>query len=121
MKKPPEQQLRRSCFGKTSCLLQRCRELCENNAQRVSARVRITEAAFAYRARSAHASDDIRRLPRTAGYSIKNIESIKKEMTNAIADAYLKNADSESYVCASKALKPAFAYIYRNKSEQVTL
>lgn len=55
------------------------------------------------------------------GYSIKNIESIKKEMTNAIADAYLKNADSESYVCANKALQPAFAYIYRNKSEQVTL
>ncbi|MBY0216076.1 PocR ligand-binding domain-containing protein [Paenibacillus illinoisensis] len=54
------------------------------------------------------------------GYSIRNIESIKKEMTNAIADAYLKNSPSDN-VCTSPALQPAFEYIHSHKSEQVTL
>ncbi|WPQ59371.1 PocR ligand-binding domain-containing protein [Paenibacillus polymyxa] len=54
------------------------------------------------------------------GYSIRNIESIKKEMTNAIADAYLKNCPSDN-ACTSPALQPAFEYIHSHKSEQVTL
>ncbi|WP_334071484.1 MULTISPECIES: PocR ligand-binding domain-containing protein [Paenibacillus] len=55
------------------------------------------------------------------GYSLKNIESIKKEMTNVIADAYLNKTDSESYACTNSVLKPAFEYIHRHKSEQASL
>nr|WP_255305534.1 AraC family transcriptional regulator [Paenibacillus sp. Mc5Re-14] len=54
------------------------------------------------------------------GYSIRNIESIKKEMTNAIADAYLKNSPSDN-ACTSPALQPVFEYIHSHKSELVTL
>lgn len=41
-------------------------------------------------------------------------------MTNAIADAYLKNSPSDN-ACTSPALQPAFEYIHSHKSEQVTL
>ncbi|KQY90216.1 transcriptional regulator [Paenibacillus sp. Root52] len=54
------------------------------------------------------------------GYSIRNIESIKKEMTNAIADAYLKTSPNEAET-ANPVLQPAFEYIYGHKSEQVSL
>ncbi|WP_410513859.1 PocR ligand-binding domain-containing protein [Paenibacillus sp. BR2-3] len=55
------------------------------------------------------------------GYTIKNIESIKKEMTNAIADAYLKNTSNDTTICTNSVLKPACDYIYSNKSENITL
>lgn len=56
------------------------------------------------------------------GYTIKNIESIKKEMTNAIADAYLKNtANDDPGSPAHPLFKPAFDYIHQHKSEAVTL
>ncbi|MEK5026832.1 PocR ligand-binding domain-containing protein [Paenibacillus sp. FSL M7-1046] len=55
------------------------------------------------------------------GYTIKNIESIKKEMTNAIADAYLKNTSSDMSICTNPIFKPAWDYIYNNKSENITL
>lgn len=55
------------------------------------------------------------------GYSIKNIETIKKEMTNAIADAYLKNTPYDPDICSNSVLQPAFDYIYRNKSENISL
>jgi YesN/AraC family two-component response regulator len=54
------------------------------------------------------------------GYSIRNIESIKKEMTNAIADAYLKNSPSDTE-SLNPVLQPAFEYIHSHKSEQVSL
>lgn len=54
------------------------------------------------------------------GYSIRNIESIKKEMTNAIADAYLSSGP-ESTDAFSPAIQPALDYIHSVKSEQVTL
>lgn len=54
------------------------------------------------------------------GYSLKNIESVKKEMTNAIADAYLKNSSYDAEL-AYPVLQPAFDYIYKNKSESVSL
>ncbi|MCM3175010.1 MULTISPECIES: PocR ligand-binding domain-containing protein [Paenibacillus] len=54
------------------------------------------------------------------GYSIRNIESIKKEMTNAIADAYLKTSPNEAE-SANPVLQPAFEYIHSHKSEQVSL
>lgn len=57
------------------------------------------------------------------GYSIRNIESIKKEMTNAIADAYLSSSldDSETSMTSNPVLQPALDYIHSHKSEQVTL
>lgn len=55
------------------------------------------------------------------GYTIKNIESIKKEMTNAIADAYLKNTADDPNICTNVVLKPAFDYIYSHKSENIFL
>ena len=55
------------------------------------------------------------------GYTIKNIESVKKEMTNAIADAYLKNTVHEPSICTNSVLKPACEYICSHKSENITL
>lgn len=55
------------------------------------------------------------------GYTIKNMESIKKEMTNAIAESYLKSTSSDEDHCTNTVLKPAFDYIYTNKSESVSL
>ncbi|MHA7966209.1 PocR ligand-binding domain-containing protein [Paenibacillus sp. CAU 1782] len=54
------------------------------------------------------------------GYSIRNIESIKKEMTNAIADAYLNSSPEEREI-ANPVLQPALDYIHSHKGEQVTL
>ncbi|MDO7906059.1 PocR ligand-binding domain-containing protein [Paenibacillus sp. JX-17] len=54
------------------------------------------------------------------GYTIRNIESIKKEMTNAIADAYLNNSKAESQ-CSNPVLQPAFEYIHAHKSENISL
>lgn len=55
------------------------------------------------------------------GYTIKNIESIKKEMTNAIADAYLKNTSADAVICANPVLQPAIDYIFHNKSKNISL
>ncbi|MFD1177936.1 PocR ligand-binding domain-containing protein [Paenibacillus puldeungensis] len=55
------------------------------------------------------------------GYTIKNIESLKKEMTNAVADAYLKRTTGEAEVCSNPVLKPAFTYIFEHKSETISL
>lgn len=55
------------------------------------------------------------------GYTIRNIESIKKEMTNAIADAYLKNTSGDDGTCSNPVLQPALDYIYNNKSQNITL
>jgi ligand-binding sensor protein/AraC-like DNA-binding protein len=54
------------------------------------------------------------------GYSIRNIESIKREMTNAIADAYLSSSPEEREI-TNPVLQPALDYIHTHKSEQVTL
>lgn len=42
-------------------------------------------------------------------------------MTNAIADAYLKNTSSDMSICTNPIFKPAWDYIYNNKSENITL
>ncbi|GGG03216.1 AraC family transcriptional regulator [Paenibacillus albidus] len=55
------------------------------------------------------------------GFTIKNIETIKKEMTTAIADAYLKNTAADVRICANPVLQPAFDYIFSNKSKSVAL
>lgn len=54
------------------------------------------------------------------GYSIRNIESIKREMTNAIADAYLSSSPKEADI-ASPALQPALDFMHSHKNEQLTL
>lgn len=54
------------------------------------------------------------------GYTIRNMETIKKEMTNAVANAYLQSSQTESK-CNNSVLKPAFDYIHANKGENVSL
>lgn len=57
------------------------------------------------------------------GYTIKNIEHAKREMSNAIINAYIQeNAssdDRESTVITT--LKPAIEYIHKHKSENIKL
>lgn len=55
------------------------------------------------------------------GYTIKNIENLKKEMTNAVADAYLNKTSDEANLCSNSVLMPAFTYIFAHKSETISL
>jgi ligand-binding sensor protein/AraC-like DNA-binding protein len=57
------------------------------------------------------------------GYTIKNIEHAKKEMSNAIINAYIgeKTSDISKRITVSNTLKPAIEYIYEHKSENVKL
>lgn len=53
------------------------------------------------------------------GYSIKNIKNVQKEISNAIIDSYItENIDN---VSVSKTLRPAIEYIYKNKSENISM
>lgn len=56
------------------------------------------------------------------GYTIKNIEHAKKEMSNIIINAYIggKTADNKE-ITVSNILKPAIEYIYEHKSENISL
>lgn len=54
------------------------------------------------------------------GYSINNIENIKKGISNAIVDAYICEDIDEENKNISVTLKPAIDYIYKNKSENIT-
>lgn len=55
------------------------------------------------------------------GYSLKHIESLKKEMNNFLADAYLNSSGDEDIPCGNPVLKPAFEYIYEHKGETFSL
>ncbi|WP_042274321.1 PocR ligand-binding domain-containing protein [[Clostridium] dakarense] len=56
------------------------------------------------------------------GYTIKNIENIKKELSNAMVDAYVVDETSEKLnASVSNTLKPAIDYIYKNKSENISV
>lgn len=56
------------------------------------------------------------------GYTIKNIEHVKKEISNAIIDSYITEKPSNNSIdtTVSSTLKPAIEYIYKNKSENVS-
>lgn len=56
------------------------------------------------------------------GYPIKNIEKVKKEISNAIINAYIveKSSADGREVSISTTLKPAIDYIYNNKSENIS-
>ncbi len=56
------------------------------------------------------------------GYTMKNIENAKKEMSNVLLNSYVKeNLSSDSLdVSVSNTLKPAIEYIYNHKSENIT-
>ncbi|ADL51733.1 PocR ligand-binding domain-containing protein [Clostridium cellulovorans] len=58
-----------------------------------------------------------------AGYTAKNIEHAKREMSNAILNAYIEEKDltNEDAIVVNKTLKPAIEYIYKHKSENVKL
>ena len=56
------------------------------------------------------------------GYSVKNIENIKKGISNAMVDAYVsEDIYDEDNKKISSTLKPAIDYIYKNKSENITV
>ncbi|MBY6951195.1 PocR ligand-binding domain-containing protein [Clostridium botulinum] len=56
------------------------------------------------------------------GYTMKNIENAKKEMSNVLLNSYVKeNLSSDNLdVSVSNTLKPAIEYIYNHKSENIT-
>ncbi len=58
-----------------------------------------------------------------AGYTLKNIEHAKKEMSNIIVDSYVgeKTLHNESQIKINSVLKPAIEYIYEHKDENVKL
>ena len=56
------------------------------------------------------------------GYSVNNIESIKRGISNALVNAYISEdneIDNDKRI--SRTLRPAIKYIYMNKSENITL
>lgn len=55
------------------------------------------------------------------GYSINNIENIKKGISNAMIDAYVYENIYDENKRVSSTLKPAIEYIYKNKSENITV
>ncbi|MGH4124701.1 MAG: PocR ligand-binding domain-containing protein [Clostridium sp.] len=57
------------------------------------------------------------------GYTIKNMEHGKKEISNALLNAYIgeKTYSNDVEITVSDTLKPAIDYIYKNKSENVTI
>ncbi|MCW6085308.1 MULTISPECIES: PocR ligand-binding domain-containing protein [Clostridium] len=56
------------------------------------------------------------------GYTMRNIEHAKKEMSNALLNSYVKeNLSSDSLdISVSNTLNPAIEYIYNHKSENIT-
>ncbi|HDK7176673.1 TPA: PocR ligand-binding domain-containing protein [Clostridium botulinum] len=56
------------------------------------------------------------------GYTMRNIEHAKKEMSNALLNSYVKeNLSSDSLdISVSNTLKPSIEYIYNHKSENIT-
>lgn len=57
------------------------------------------------------------------GYTIKNMEHGKKEISNALINAYIgeKPYSNGVEITVSNTLKPAIEYIYKNKSENATV
>lgn len=53
------------------------------------------------------------------GYSVDNIEKLKKGISNAMIDAYVSHCECDKKI--SSTLKPAIDYIYKNKSENITV
>lgn len=56
------------------------------------------------------------------GYSVKSIENVKKDISNAIINAYIveKSDEKDRNISVSSTLKPAIDYIYNNKSENIS-
>lgn len=57
------------------------------------------------------------------GYTLKNIEHAKKEMSNAIISAYIdeNTLGDEKKISVTNVLKPAIEYIYKHKNENIKL
>lgn len=56
------------------------------------------------------------------GYTVNNIENIKREISNAMLDSYVPDSEVENInKNISSTLKPAIEYIYKNKSENITV
>jgi len=59
-------------------------------------------------------------LPHSDGYSLDNLEQVKRELGNAVTNAYIKTSLDNQYACKNASLKPAFDYIYKNKGENIS-
>ena len=57
---------------------------------------------------------------RAARQPIENIEQIKKELSSVVTNSYIKSVSTGSITCKNPVLKPAFEYIYNNRSETLT-
>ena len=58
-------------------------------------------------------------VPLSDGYPLDSIEHIKKELGNAVTNAYVKAPHSDQGICKNRILKPAFEYIHKNKGENI--
>lgn len=58
-----------------------------------------------------------------SGYSIQNIENVKREISNVMIDVYTdgKTYNNEKMSKVNSTIKPAIDYIYENKSENVSV
>ena len=67
-------------------------------------------------------SDSVKDQTNLQGYTLKNIENAKKEISNAIINAYVKEESDDNYFDKniSATLKPALEYIFEHKSENIT-
>ncbi|WP_071392779.1 PocR ligand-binding domain-containing protein [Bacillus tuaregi] len=54
------------------------------------------------------------------GYSLDNIQQIKRDLANTVTNAYVKTSSSERHMCKNLILQPAFDYIFHNKGEKVS-
>jgi ligand-binding sensor protein/AraC-like DNA-binding protein len=54
----------------------------------------------------------------STGYSLDNIQHIKRELANTVTNAYVKTTLNDHLVCKNTTLQPAFDYIFKNKGEK---
>ncbi|MCL2380217.1 MAG: PocR ligand-binding domain-containing protein [Treponema sp.] len=59
-------------------------------------------------------------IPLSDGYSLESIEHLKKELGNAVTNAYVKVPHNDQFPYKNPVLEPAFSYIYRNKGENIS-
>jgi ligand-binding sensor protein/AraC-like DNA-binding protein len=64
-------------------------------------------------------SNTVKARTLAAGYPIESIERLRKDLDHIVTDAHIASSDilSEGGVCKNPILRPAFEYIYENKSE----
>lgn len=54
------------------------------------------------------------------GYPLENMEHLKKELSDAVTNAYIKASPEQTPAYQNPVLRPALDYIYQNKAENAT-